>query len=116
MTPGGPRGIGGRRLDESTATFAPAGDVDGDGRGELLVGLTPADPLRGRGRVLVVRGATGPVVEAGLHPLLARIVGPEQHPGFGGSLATLPWTPMGTGDPSGSSAWLALVGIFIVLG
>ena len=81
------------------AAFAAAGDVDGDGRGELLVGLPAAEPLRGRGRVLVVRGAAGPVVEAETlaHRPHRRARG---HPGSVGASPRCP-TPTATAAPNG---------------
>jgi hypothetical protein len=77
-------------------SFAAAGDVDGDGRGELLVGVPAADALRGRGRVYVLRGA-GSVMDA----VLARVLAPKGLAGFGGSVATLPDT-----DGDGRPEWL----------
>lgn len=95
------------------ATFAAAGDVDGDGRGELLVALPPANPLRGRRQVLVVRGAADAAVDATRSPL-ARIVGPRDDIGFGSALATLPDT-----DGDGRPEWVigdAVAGNVVQLG
>ena len=67
----------------AAASFAAAGDVDGDGRGDVLVGVPAADPLRGRGRVYVLSGGAS---LDGAHPL-ARFVAAA---GVGQSVATVP--------------------------
>jgi FG-GAP-like repeat len=87
------------RLPEAAA-FAPVGDVDGDGRGELLVGIPAVEPLRGRGKALVVRGAPGgSVVDAARDgAVLARARGEA---GFGGAVAALP-----DADGDGHPEWI----------
>jgi hypothetical protein len=81
-------------------SFAAAGDVDGDGRGELLVGVPPADPLHGRAHAYVLRGS-GSVIDAPL----ARLLAPKGLAGFGGSVATVPDT-----DGDGHPEWLVGAG------
>jgi hypothetical protein len=111
----GPRSADFPRVGATAPAFAPAGDVDGDGRGELLVGLPAADPLGGRGRVLVLRGAgAGATIDA-RKERLARIAGPESASGFGLDVDTLPDT-----DGDGHPEWLvgsgAPDGVFAVGG
>jgi hypothetical protein len=81
-------------------TFAAAGDLDGDGRGELLAGVTAFDAP---GRVLVLRGVPGgATIDAGdPRARLARVVGRSGENGFGGTLATVPDT-----DGDGHREWL----------
>jgi hypothetical protein len=81
-------------------TFAAAGDLDGDGRGELLAGVTA---FEAPGRVLVLRGVpAGATIDAGdPRARLARVVGRSGGNGFGGTLATVPDT-----DGDGHPEWL----------
>ncbi|MDA0170898.1 VCBS repeat-containing protein [Solirubrobacter taibaiensis] len=89
-----------RGEEPEAVAFAPAGDLDGDGHGELLAGVPAQDPLRGRGRVFVLRGApAGATIAA--QGALARIVGPAHQPGFGATLATVP-----DSDGDGRPEWL----------
>jgi hypothetical protein len=80
--------------------FAAAGDLDGDGRGELLAGAAQeATP----GRVFVLRGVpAGATIDAAdPHARLARIVGRDEDLGFGLAVATVPDT-----DGDGHPDWL----------
>ncbi len=93
--------------------FAPVGDLDGDGRGELLAGIPSEDVLRGRGQALVLRGVpSGATIEA--KAALARITAPSGRLGAGGRVSTVPDTD-GDGRPewligAALSAGVALVG------
>jgi len=82
------------------AAFVPVGDVDGDGRGELLVGLPAQDVLGGRGQALVLRGVpVGAAIDA--TAALARIVAPEYQSGFASTVAAVP-----DSDGDGHPEWL----------
>jgi len=72
VAPAGVAGFGGR--------IAGAGDIDGDGHGDLLVGAA-GSPTVTRGAVFLYSGASG--------ALLRRIDAPESGPQFGGGLSPL---------------------------
>ena len=76
------------------------GDVDGDGPGELLVGLPAQEVLGGRGQALVLRGVpNGGTIDAAA--ALARIIAPEGRSGFGSAVAAVP-----DSDGDGRPEWL----------
>lgn len=90
----------GDRDAPEAASFVGVGDVDGDGRGELLAGVPAQDPLRGVGQAFVLRGvAAGGTIDAGA--ALTRLVAPKYQSGFGGAVAAVP-----DGDGDGRPEWL----------
>ena len=104
---------------------APAGDLDRDGRGDLLVGIpgTPEEPKDGRALVLAGRPDHG-VARVGSRPVLMRMTGPFL---LGGSVAPagdvdadgVPDLLVGTGSPSGIVVFGSrdpLDGAFVVRG
>lgn len=64
------------RIEPAEPSVAPAGDLDGDGRGDLLVGLPGGDVSREFGSAIVVRGRPGPaLVDVSRETALLRIKG-----------------------------------------